>query len=285
MSMHTEPLSLSHQELLSSRFKALRLSISEYSFANAYLFRKRHELEVVFGENDIIFLRGTSYDGARYLMPAFDLREISLNELKEYLATVDFLFPIPEEWLSSFDKTALQSTFLEEDSDYIFLTEKIRTYAGRHLGGRRNLVHQCLDLYQPIGFSLTDQHKNDALQVLDAWRNHLSDEVENTDYSACKEAIELQGELALQGKIYYADKKPIAFILGEPLNNEMFVVHFTKADIQLKGIYQYVYQDFAKSLDDHFTYLNWEQDLGKEGLRHSKSAYLPDKMLKKMRVS
>ena len=58
-----EPLSLKHQSLLEPLFKKLNLEISEYSFANAYLFRQVHDFEVFFDKS--IFLVGKTRDGLR----------------------------------------------------------------------------------------------------------------------------------------------------------------------------------------------------------------------------
>jgi hypothetical protein len=43
--MRSEILSIEHQDLLSPRLKAVRTALSEYTFANLYLFRKNYEYE------------------------------------------------------------------------------------------------------------------------------------------------------------------------------------------------------------------------------------------------
>ncbi len=91
--------------------------------------------------------------------------------------------------------------------------------------------------------------------------------------------------LALCGGIYYADDEPAGFVIGEELNDETFVLHFAKARTRFKGVYQYLYNNFAKVLPPKYRYLNLEQDLNKENLRVFKSSYVPDVMVKKARVS
>jgi uncharacterized protein len=280
--MNVQPLHLSHQELLSPKFKALKLDISEYSFANLYLFRKTHNYEVLFG--DEVFVKGRSYDGKTFLMPTFDIRKVPIDHLIQYQQGIDFFYPLPEEWIDSLDKTKLSVSYSENDTDYIFSIEKLKTYPGRHLSGRRNLVHQFEENYVATSFPLTDERKQDALQVLEVWKSQATGDILKTDYEACKEAIKLNSQIGIHGKIHYIEQKPIAIILFEPLHSEMVVIHFAKADLTYKGVYQYLYQDFAKGLDQSYKWCNWEQDLGIEGLKHSKNAYLPDKLIKKMRV-
>jgi uncharacterized protein len=265
--MLIESLQLSHQKLLSEKFQKLQLDISEYSFANCYLFRKTHGYQVISVEEEL-FLQGKTYDGKLYLMPTKDIRLLPRPLLKMLQETVDFFFPIPEEWVHGFSVTSF-----DQDSDYVFSTAKIAEYSGRHLAGRRNLVHQFEKQYEAHAEPLA----NEAIHVLDLWKNQ-------GDYEACKEAIELHQELGLVGRLYTVDTKPVGFIIGEPLNNSMFVLHFAKADITYKGIYQYMYQAFAKELVGKFQFLNWEQDLNDEGLRRSKEAYLPDRHVKKLRL-
>ena len=91
-------------------------------------------------------------------------------------------------------------------------------------------------------------------------------------------------ELVLCGGIYYVQKEPGGFIIGEELAEDMFAIHFAKARKQFRGIYQYMYNSFAKILPPKYKYFNLEQDLGKDPLRIAKASYVPDKMLKKFRV-
>ena len=83
----------------------------------------------------------------------------------------------------------------------------------------------------------------------------------------------------------YADGVPAGFTLGEEAGDDTFVLHFAKARTQFKGVYQYLFNNFARVLPPKYKYLNLEQDLDKENLRVFKSSYVPDRMLRKARVS
>ncbi len=62
------------------------------------------------------------------------------------------------------------------------------------------------------------------------------------------------------------------------------MLHFAKARIKFKGIYQFMFNNFASILPPKYRYLNLEQDLDKENLRVFKTSYQPDIMLRKARV-
>ncbi len=88
----------------------------------------------------------------------------------------------------------------------------------------------------------------------------------------------------LCGGAYYAEGEPAGFLLGEELNRETFGIHFAKALKRFKGIYQYMFNNFASVLPASCTYINMEQDLGIQALRHSKTSYMPEFKLEKFRV-
>jgi len=52
----------------------------------------------------------------------------------------------------------------------------------------------------------------------------------------------------------------------------------------MKGLYQVINMDFARSLPASCTTLNREQDLGDPGLRQAKLTYRPMAFLKKFRA-
>lgn len=281
--MRSELLEFGHKDLLYDRLKSINTPIAEYSFANLYLFRDSHKYKVIFDKE--IFVRGMSYDGFRYLMPTVDVTALDPDYLKELLRDVDFLFPIPERWMPAFDKHDFDFVSRTGDMDYIYAVDKMSTYKGRRLHKKRNLLKQFAGSYSHKSLPLTEDRKDQALFILDEWRSGSPEPAGETDYYPCRAALKMSEELALCGVIYYAEDEPAGFVLGEELNSETFVLHFAKARTKFKGIYQFMFNSFAKILPVRYRYLNFEQDLEKEALRIAKSSYVPDMMLRKVRVS
>ena len=280
--MRSEKLSIEHKDLLFPRLKMVNVALSEYTFANLYLFRKNHEYEVMFDKE--IFIKGRSYDGHAYLMPTTDVRTIDLSYLKELMRSVGFLFPVPEDWLAVFNPDEFEITYAEGDADYVYTVEKMSTYGGRKLHKKRNLLKQFVETYQHAARPLTNDLLDQARFILDEWLKTSESKMDETDYGPCLEALDRYEELVLCGGIYYADNEPAGFVLGEELNRETFVLHFAKARTKFKGVYQYMFNNFAGILPPHYRYLNLEQDLDKENLRIFKSSYVPDTMIRKARV-
>ncbi len=281
--MKAEKLGIEHRDLIVSRLKALTIALSEYTFANLYLFRANHDYEVIVDKE--VFIKGKSYDGHAYLMPLADVRRLDTAYLKELMREAEFLFPMPEEWLTAFAPAEFDVTFAGGDADYVYTVGKMSTFKGRRLHKKRNLLKQFVELYAHDARPLMNERLDEARSVLKDWLRTSEMKEEETDYGPCLEALDRYEELALCGGIYYAEGEPAGFMLGEELNPETFVLHFAKARTKFKGVYQYMFNNFAAVLPPKYKYLNLEQDLDRENLRVFKSSYVPDVMLKKARVS
>lgn len=271
-------LTLESKPLLLPRLRSLNIPLSEYSFANLFLFRKKHNYHVVHLEGEI-FIRGVTYDGVEVLMPT-SVPEPAMMEVMIGKGLI--FYPIPEQWLQLFPK-GCHHTNHQEDNDYLFQREKIASYAGRDLSPKRNLVSQFVKDYDAEIVSITTTSLPDAFKVLEEWSHHSDNP--NDDRSECAEALKYFGELSLSGSLFYVEKTPIAFLIGEELIDNTYIIHFAKALREYKGVYPYIYQQFARELPQNITWLNFEQDLGMPNLRQAKHSFHPDAYGLKFRVS
>jgi hypothetical protein len=279
MTINEQSLELSHKILLQPLLQKITVPISEYSFANLYLFRSVHQYTLITG--DTTAMKGITYDGMHYIMPVMPLDEDYAEKLVQLLQPGMCLFPTHNDWLHYFTQKGFTYYYNDGDSDYVYTKEKLATYPGKKLHGKRNLLYQFTAKYSVEVVPLTSQRVNDALYVLDVWKKSGND----ADVNACIEACMLLDELNLCGSIYYVDGKPAAFIIGEAITNDMFAIHFAKAITDYKGIYQYLYNHCAKALPANYKYFNFEQDLGLQPLRFAKQSYQPDMIVTKYRVS
>ncbi|MCK5738908.1 DUF2156 domain-containing protein [bacterium] len=281
--MQREKLDLKHKKILQPKLHDAHSIISECSFANLYLFRHVHDYEV-FQHDEGVFIYGKSYDGSHYIMPTVPIGTLDLDQLRQLMQLADYVFPVPEEALSRFQTDEFKVDFDDGDTDYVYTVEKMATFKGRKLSKKRNLLKQFNRLYAPTSFMIEESLKPDLLKILNAWQEELELPKEETDYYPCVEAIEKKEYLGLCGIIYYVHDEPAGFILSEPLSPDTLALHFAKGLRQYKGLYQYMYNSFAKILSPKYAHLNFEQDLGLLALKAAKSSYIPDMLLKKYRV-
>jgi uncharacterized protein len=284
--MEEANLDMQHQPLLAPLMKSIQVPLSEYCFANLYFFRNTHQYKVFSNGRDY-FLSGISYDKKRYLMPLKDLN--SSEEYREKLLDLanrnnyDMIFPIPESWLSHFEGK-FTIDFLEQDSDYLYTSEKMQNYPGRKLHKKRNLLKQFLEKYEPDIQPLTEENVQEPLELLDIWQEASPQEMGDSDYYQCRDALIHRDSFNLKGAVFYADGKPVGFMIGEAVSDEVFTIHFAKGDVSAKGIYQFMFNGFSKEFCTDFQYINLEQDMGMEGLRRTKRSYQPDMMAHKYRI-
>ena len=276
-------LSIEHKEKVCCLLKNLNNKLSEFSFANLYLFRKLHQYKYI-EENNYAGIVGITHDKKSFFIPLSNACFNDENFLADMIKRYGMIYPVSQEQLAFFDKEKFNVTNNENDSDYVYAVEKFATYAGRHLHKKRNLLKQFHELYIARYEKITEENCNLAKNVLDQWMVQTNQEGK-TDYDELCEALKMIDELSLEGLLFFVQDVPIGFVLGEQIEGNVFVFHFAKALTFYKGVYQYMFNEYAKTLVGRAHYINLEQDLGLEPLRHSKKSYMPDHMEEKFRVT
>ncbi|MDR2370869.1 MAG: DUF2156 domain-containing protein [Treponema sp.] len=255
--------------------------VSEFTFANLYLFRHRYHYTVAMGPEESFIISGER-DGKKFFMTpcASPGREI----LESLFSDHDYWKNIPESVIKTerenLERWGIQTGEDRDNFDYLYLRDDLAELEGKKYHKKRNLVNAFNNAYPNHGIRpLRGDLIPDAFTVLEGWKR---DKGKDGDYAAAREALELYGILNLKGSVFYVDEKPAGWCLGESIaKGRSFAVHFEKALDEYKGIYQYMNQAFAASLPRFFTWINREQDLGDPGLRQAKETYRPCGYVKK----
>jgi hypothetical protein len=280
--MHSESLALPHKQFITNKLTDLRIPFSEFTFGNLFLWR--HEREYLLCEEEgIHFIRGHSRDQKIILIP---LDSVALH-LEGYKTLLDkyppyHLFPLPKVWCELFPDNRYQKESYSGWDDYIYQTKKIALYKGRALDGRRNQVKHFIEEYPFEVVSIDESAIPDALKVLSIWKE--KHKKGNDDAFIAKSALENFEELGLEGILIKSRGEPISFAIGEMLLKEMFDVQFAKSNLDYRGVSSLLFQQLAIHLENKYTWLNFEVDLGLEGLRKNKIEYAPDRMEIKWRI-
>jgi uncharacterized protein len=276
-------LELSHREVIQKILTDMKVSFSEYSFTNLYLFRGIHAYYI----SDIdgyTFIEGVTRDGHEYSMPLFATDASSIALLEKLLDEGRMLFPVDETLAAHFREKGYGVEYKEADSDYIFTTNKLATYPGRYLHKKRNLMKQFMEQYSWYTNPINAENIHEAVTVLEQWQKDTGLSSEETDYLSCKEALVHYEELGLSGTLFYAEGTIAGFLLGDKISQDTYALHFAKGLTRFKGIYQFMYNVFAKELDGDCSFINFEQDLGIPALKQAKESYQPDLMAHKYRI-
>lgn len=286
--METEgrPLTLALYDEIDDRLRTLRAvygeqTPSEYAFANLYLFRQAHAYRYVPGSHPCIL--GKTYDGTRHVLPLFDPRQATADQLRGMLEGQACLYPVPAAVLAQLDPARFDWTDSPDDADYIYPAANFRLYQGQLLRKKHNLMQQLLAAHRLHSVPLSDATLDDARAVLAAWMGAKGKRPGEADDGACLEALALHRPFGLDGLVYYAAGVPVGFLIAQQLTPALAVMRFAKGCDSHKGIYQYMFHHYCVSRSA-LAWLNFEQDLGLANFRQTKRSYQPASMLRKFRV-
>lgn len=274
----TAPVSLGMRPVLHPLFKKLTGGVSEFSFANIYLFRATHAYRVSTLPGGLILITGEDKGRPFFMLPNGFPDERLLRELFTRFSSMK---AVSGEKADRLSKQGYSVTEDRDNFDYLYSREEMVELSGRKFHRKKNLVNLFTGTYTYEGRPLTMEYQKESLAVLEEWR---AAHMEENDYEAAREALLLFDEIELCGGIYFVEGRPAAYILGEELTPEMFVVHFEKGVGEFKGLMQFVNRSFASILPVKYNIINREQDLGNEGLRQAKESYRPIGFVKKYRA-
>ena len=284
-----EPLSLAHraelEPLLAARWTAderPERSLSDPWFSNLYLFRAAHDWRFLRGRYPCI--AGRSYDGARLLVPLFDLESASHHSLRVLLQDHDAFAPLSDTQAARLDHARFRLQHRRDDADYLYPAEHFLHYRGTALNKKRNLVKQLHAAFSVEAIPYTEALAAQAQQVLDGWMQAKAKQPGETDDAACKEALSLCDTLGLHGFLHRIAGAPVGLVLAQRIRPGVAVMRFAKGLDAFKGIYQHMFQHYCQATPD-VHWLNFEQDLGLENFRLTKMSYRPVALLTKHRAT
>ncbi|MDE6046196.1 MAG: GNAT family N-acetyltransferase [Alistipes sp.] len=162
--------------------------------------------------------------------------------------------------------------------DYIYRADDLRELAGRRYQPKRNHINRFLSAYPDFRYEeLTPDRFAECMALEREWRRahegHTSELC--AEQRAMQRAFEHFEALGLRGGCLYVGDRLAAFTYGSAVDERTFVVHVEKADTAFDGAFTVINKLFAQHLPAQFEFINREEDLGLEGLRHAKLSYHP----------
>jgi hypothetical protein len=277
----TSEISMDVRPLLHPKFKALAEGISEFTFANIYLFRRTHHYRISQLANELFIVTGRDAEEPFFMLPFGLPDEGVLADLFSRHREMKAATQPQAEQLAAMGYSVSQD---RDNYDYLYSRQDLVNLTGRKFHKKKNQLNLFIRNNECQAKPLLEEYRDDALQVLRRWNNRNDEPAESV---AAAEALEKMWPLQLCGGIFYVDGRPVAYSLGEELAlGTSFVIHFEKAVLEpeFKGLYQFINQAFASILPDKYDTINREQDLGDPGLRQAKESYNPAGFVKKFRV-
>jgi hypothetical protein len=281
-------LSISDGPLFHKLFQEYPPIISEYTFTNIFAWIPQYDFKISRKDEMVVVL--TKFCGHGGLYPPIGPRrgEGIFLLLKESarLGIADHFHCADETIVASLEgfKSELLITEDRDQFDYIYLREDLVNLSGNRFHDKKNLLRQFERKYDATFEPLTVATIEEALKFEHSWcttRECEKDPRLSKEMCAIYRMLSHFEVLRLAGAAVRFGEKIIGITMGEPLNEDTYVVHVEKADDKYRGIYQFINQRFAASIDSKYMWINREQDLGIPGLRRAKQSYNPARIGKK----
>lgn len=276
----TAALTLAMRSLLHPLFQQLREGLSEFTFANLYLFRRTHNYTISrMADGQTIVILGRD-DGSPFFILPFGLP--GQEFLAELFSSHGTIKCVSTNLAAQLKERGYHPVADRDNFDYLYRRQDLAELGGRAYHKKRNLIKAFVSSNIYAAKPLRQEYQPDAMHILDKWveENQLPGDV-----AAAREALAYMEELQLCGGIYYVAEEPVAYVLGEELGGgHSYAIHFEKAVAGYKGLYQYINQSFASVLPEQYHTINREQDLGDAGLRQAKLSYKPFGFVEKYKV-
>lgn len=210
-----------------------------------------------------------------------------LKDLAEKFGFESFWF-VPEDYIKAYGKKRIGAFFTIEEqpgyNDYVYRTEDLITLKGNKYSKKRNLIHQFEKNYLSSGQveiePMTLAAASECIDFLEKWCLQTKCEVDQLLDLACEKqaainAINHIDTLGISGILLRLEGKVCAFGISSQLTENMGVLHFEKADVNIKGLYQYFDSQCAGRLLSRYEYTNKESDMNIPGLAKAKKSYHP----------
>jgi uncharacterized protein len=185
-------------------------------------------------------------------------------------------------------RAELEKTFkMEWDEgywDYVYSTTQLATFPGSQLSRKRNLIRRFEKLYP--NWAVRPMSGGDEMRWLEPFINEWAvgsgndSKTVEEDMASLRHCFAVWGEGVFSGLVLAAGSEPAGFCIWSEPSRDMAVMHFKKALRRFDGAAQMIIHAAAKHLDGRIKWINQEQDMADEGLRHAKRSYGPAHLIK-----
>ena len=284
-----------HKDQFNKVVKPYKYRNSESSFNNLYLWGESENIEVAFGqhamylrftleEEKILYFTPFLYDISKPIKPAISEIRHFLNREEESFCIHGLIKEYKEKIENEFDHFVFKES--RNNFDYVYTSESLINLSGKKLSSKRNHINYFLNNYEFEYKKYDAGLRADCEALMASWSERQEDKLGIFDESiAFAKIMDKFDQLDMKGACIYVDGKLEAFTFGEALTDELVLVHFEKANTDIRGLYPYINQQFVKNEWADYKYINREEDMGIEGLRKAKMSYKPEFFVEKYTCS
>jgi len=302
--MKFKPLTFSDYQSLIPFFSRQRYTLCPYSLSSIVVWNNEVYRPCFALENDTLivyadFARGRQR--SHLILPISPEKEFTPEELADlsHRSGCHTYWFVPGDYLERYGENKTKDLFIVEPQegydDYVYRTVDLATLEGRKYSKKRNLIKQFERQYSEGAGNVVikDIFKEDVsncLLFLDRWCEERDCDVDKDEDLACewhatRNALKHIDELGFRGIMLLIEGTVQAFGIASQLTDTMSAIHFQKASVRFKGLYQFFDRECARRLFPELEYINKESDMGIPGLAQLKHSYYPVKMVRAYRLT
>ncbi len=289
-----KPIEIGDRDLLHDRLWEYQPMNSELTFTNLFVWRNHYRFSWSVYKDWLIFT-GSDPNGEPYLLTPIGpgMRGPVVLSLLSWLQNEKGVHAAAIERADQRLVTELQGNPdfaiepLRDHFDYVYRTEDLIQLQGGNYRAKRNHINYFLRSYRFTYEPLDSVHKQACMDMMETWcgARRCDDDLSlSSEWEAIREALANFEQLNVAGGVILVNGKVEAFTVGELLNKETVVVHIEKANMDIRGLYAMINEQFCEKQWHDVPYVNREQDLGEPGLREAKLSYNPDHFVEKFRI-
>lgn len=300
MNLNFKPVEAEDLEELNPFFCKRPNKTCDSVFLDSFIWREYYNVRYAVSDNKAILWLMDLDGKTGSAMPIFSEEDLEYYfwKLVEYFNT-ELKAPL---YINLADEEAVEQLGLKNMPDKFKITEQVdlkdylydgnamRTLSGKKLHKKKNHLNAFKREYEGRYEyrRLCCSDRGDVWKFLDRWREEKGEEVEeHLDYEVrgIHEILKNCSLLNVRMSGVYIDGHLEAFTIGSynPLE-QMAVIHIEKANPEIRGLYQFINQQFLIEEFPEAVLINREDDLGLEGLRKAKLSYNPIDYARKYQV-
>ncbi|HEY0010844.1 MAG TPA: phosphatidylglycerol lysyltransferase domain-containing protein [Candidatus Paceibacterota bacterium] len=291
-----KPLSLEDNDEVEARTRHFPY-YSDYNFSSLWCWDvdRVRELSVL---DDNLVVKFSDYETGDPFLSFLGMANTTktAQTLMAYAASIGLdpaLRLMPEVAVHDMHPDELQVTADFANFDYVYLASRIAAFPGNQYRSKRQAAEFFMRTHPNHSFEVRRLGepgvKEDVCAIVSAWghRKGIADDQSSAhEVEAINNLFSLAEMRDLLVGMVRTDGVPTSFTIEEVVNHIFSIGHFWKTAGRVDGEYDFLARSMARYLcEREVVYLNWEQDLGIESLRYSKSSYRPSDFLKKFTVA
>ena len=170
--------------------------------------------------------------------------------------------------------------------DYIYLTQDLIDLKGRNYHGKKNHLNYFKKTYEYEYIELTSDMTDECMQFIAEFndRKDVPDherEMLRYEEEAMEDVFRNLEAVGYTAGAIRIDGKIEALAVGGQLGGNTITEHVEKANVNFRGLYQAINNEFCKHVAARAKYIIREEDMGLPNLRKAKLSYHPCKLLEK----